>query len=172
LGISDATFGRGLVFCRNASEHQPYIIISIYLDCRVQKDLLQDVPLRVTAAELGHSVKDWFHEIDGTGVFTPPMRQHRLGDRQSDGSNDLRDGSGAKTEHAHCIEHSLRCIVASGRGQGHHPMRLGERREAIADPLFRLVGNLDPAIAHVYALTLEAKQHRRRILNIDIEIGQ
>jgi hypothetical protein len=115
LGISDATFGRGLIFCRNPSEHQPYIIISIYLDCRVQKNLLQNVLLRVTTAELGHPVKDWLHEIDGTGVFTSPMRQHRLGDRQSDGSNDLRDGSGAKTENAHGIEHSSRCVVASGR---------------------------------------------------------
>ena len=51
-------------------------------------------------------------------------------------------------------------------------MRLGERREAIADPLFGLVGNLDPAMAHVDALTLKAKQHRCRILNINIEIRQ
>src|SRR6516225_3213564 len=74
LGITDATFGRSRVFCRNASEHQPYIVISIYLDCRVQKDLLQNVPLRITAADLGHSVEDGFHEIDDTGVFTSPMR--------------------------------------------------------------------------------------------------
>jgi hypothetical protein len=35
-------------------------------------------------------------------------------------------------------------------------MRLGERREAIANPWFGLVGNLYPAIAYVYALTLLA----------------
>src|SRR5450631_3934598 len=51
-------------------------------------------------------------------------------------------------------------------------MRLSECGEAIADPLFGLVGNLDPAIAHVDALSLKAKQHRYRILHIDIKIGQ
>ena len=55
--------------------------ISIYLDCRVQKDLRQNVLLRMTAAELVHLVKDRFHEIDGTSIFTLPMRQHCLGYR-------------------------------------------------------------------------------------------
>src|SRR3954451_11067377 len=50
-------------------------------------------------------------------------------------------------------------------------MRLSERGKAIADPLFGLVGNLDPAIAHIDALPLKAEQHRCRILHIDIKIG-
>ena len=172
FGISDPTFGRIWIPRRHPGEHQADIVAAICLDCRIQKDLFQNVLLRVTAAETVHLVEDWFHEIDGTGVFTSPMRQHSLGYRQSDGSDDLRDRPMAKTEHAHRIEHPPCHVVASGRGQRHHPMRLGERREAIADPLFGLVGNLDPAIAHVDALTLKAKQHRRRILHIDIEIGQ
>jgi hypothetical protein len=126
----------------------------------------------MTAAQTVHFVEHWFHEIYYTGVFTSPMRQHSLRHRQSHSSNDLRDGSVAETEPAHSIKHSAGNVVASGRGQRHHPMRLSERGEAIADPLFGLVGNLDPAIAHVDALSLKAKQHRCRILHIDIKIGQ
>src|SRR6185437_8084625 len=128
--------------------------------------------LRVTATETIHLVEDWLHEIDGTGIFTSPMRQHSLGYGQRYRYNDLRDGSTAKTEHAHSIEHSMGHVVAPGRGQRHQPMRLRERGEAVADPMFRLVGDLDPAVAHVDALTFKAKQHRRSILHIDIEIGQ
>jgi hypothetical protein len=41
-----------------------------------EKDLLQNVLFRVAAAETVHPVEDWFHEIDGTGVFTSPMSKH------------------------------------------------------------------------------------------------
>ena len=126
----------------------------------------------MTAAETVHFVEDWFHEIDGTGMFTSPMGQHSLRYRQSYGSNDMRDGSLAEAEQAHRIEHSAGHVVASGRGQRHHPMRLSERGEAITDPRFGLVRNLDPSIAHVDALALQSKQHRCSILHIDIQIGQ
>ena len=113
--------------------------------------------MRVTAAEMVHLVEDWLHEIDGTGMFTSPMRQHSLRYGQRYSSDDLRDGSTAKTEHAHSIEHSMGHVVAPGRGQRHQPMRLRERGEAIADSMFRLVGDLDPAVTHIDALTLKAK---------------
>jgi hypothetical protein len=58
----------------------------------------------VTSSETVHPVEDWFHEIDGTGVFTSPIRQHTLRYGQSYSSNDLRDGSVAKTERTHRIK--------------------------------------------------------------------
>jgi hypothetical protein len=63
--------------------------------------LLQNVLLRVTSSETVHPVEDWFHEIDGTGVFISPIRQHTLRYGQSYNSN---DGSVAKTERAHRIK--------------------------------------------------------------------
>jgi hypothetical protein len=54
--------------------------------------------------------------------------------RHGNGSDDLRNSSGTTTEHAHRIEHSIRCGVASGCSQRHHR----ECREAIANPLFGL----------------------------------
>jgi len=133
--------------------------------------LLQNVLLRVTAAETVHRVEDWFHEIDGTGVFTSPMRKHSLRHGQSYSPDDLGDSSVAKTELSHRIKHSPCHVVTSGRGERHHPMRLSKRGEVITDSLFGLVGNLDPAIAHVDALSLKAKQHRCGVLHIDVEIG-
>ena len=58
----------------------------------------------MTSSETVHPVEDWFHEIDGTGVFTSPIRQHTLRYGQSYSSNDLRDGSVAKTERAQRIK--------------------------------------------------------------------
>src|SRR5262249_23183309 len=68
-------------------------------------------------------------------------------------------------------EHALRRIVAAGRGQRHQPMWQRERRAAIADPLFGLVGKLDPAIADGHTVALKPKEHRCGILNIDMEVG-
>ena len=78
LGVSDPTFGRSWALRCNASEHQANIVAAVCLDRRVQKDLLENILLRVTAAQAVHLVEDWCHEIDGAGVFASPMRQHRL----------------------------------------------------------------------------------------------
>ena len=133
--------------------------------------MLQHVLLCVTTAETVHLIKDRLHEVDGTAMLTAAMRQHGLRYGYCYRSNDTRDGSLTKTKHAHRIEHSTGRTVAPGRGQRHHPMRLSERGEAITDSLLCLVGNLDPAVAHIDALTLKSKQHGCGILHIDIEIG-
>jgi hypothetical protein len=50
-------------------------------------------------------------------------------------------------------------------------MRLGEGRERVADALFRLVGQLDPAIAARNTLAFQPPQHRGGVLHVDVEIG-
>ena len=112
FGISDLAFGRSWKPRRNPSEHQADVVSAIGLDCRIQKELLQNVLLRMTTAETVHSVQHWFHEIHCTGVFTSPMGQHSFGHRQSYRSYDLRDGSVAETEKAHRIKHSAGRVVA------------------------------------------------------------
>jgi hypothetical protein len=168
FGISDPVFGRSWISRCHPSEHQANIVSAIGLDSGIEKDLLQNVLLRMTAAETVHSPERWFHEVHCTGVFTSPMGQHSLGYGQSYTFDDLRDGSVAAAKQAHCIKQSAGHVVASGRGQRHHPVRLRERREAITDPRFGLVRNFDPSIAHVDALTFQSKQHRCSILHIDI----
>jgi hypothetical protein len=168
FGISDPAFGRSRISRRHPSKHQADTVSAIGLDRGIEKDLLQKVLLRVAAAETVHSPKHWFHEVHCTGVFTSPMGQHSLGYGQSYTSDDLRDGSVAATERSHRVKQSAGHVVASGRGERHHPVRLSERGEAITDPLFSLVRNLDPSIAYVDALTFQSKQHRCSILHIDI----
>jgi len=126
LGVSDPPLWRGLVFRSDTRQHQADIVAAICLDGRVEKQLLENVPLRVAAAELIDLVQDRLHELDRTGMFAPPMRQHRLRDWQSDLADGPRDRARAKTECAHALEHASGRVVASGGGERHHPVRLGE----------------------------------------------
>ena len=91
---------------------------------------------------------------------------------QCNAPDNARNGSVTMTGRAHGCKHALRRLVSPRRRERHHPMRLGECRETIADALLGLLRDLDPAIPHIDPVTLEAKQHRGRILHIDVEIRQ
>ena len=118
-----------------------------------------------------HVVEHRPHQLDRAGILTAPMRQHRLADWERDVADDRGDGFAAVAERTHRVEHALRRLVAAGRGECHQPMRQRERRSAIADPLFGLVGKLDPAIADAYVMALQPEEHRRGILDVDMEVG-
>ena len=103
----------------------------------------------------------------------PPLSvgQHRRRHRQGDLPNQPGDGLLARGELAHGRQHRRAAAFAAGGGQRHHPMRQGKRRLAIADPSLRLVGDLGPAIADIYSVAMQPKQHRRGVLHVDVEIG-
>lgn len=68
------------------------------------------------------------------------------------------------------VEQAVRCQPPPIGGQRHHPMRQGERRQAVANPGLGLVGQLDLTAVDVDAAQLEAEQHRRRVLHVDVEV--
>ncbi len=155
----------------DAREDQTNVVRAPGLHRRVEEELVEHVLLRVAAAEAMHVSEHRPHQFDHTRILTAPMRQHGLADGQCDIADDRSNGFAAAAERAHGLEHALRRIVAAGRGQSHQPMRQRERRAAIADPIFGLVGKLDPAIADGHLVPLQPKQHRGGILNVDMEVG-
>src|SRR5215475_4590731 len=78
LRLADPMLGRNRVLCRHASKDQANIVVAVCLDRRVEKELFQNILLRVTATQTVHVVEDGFHEMDRVGIFTASMRQYRL----------------------------------------------------------------------------------------------
>src|SRR5262245_44703461 len=60
--------------------------------------------------------------------------------------------------------------MAAACRETHHPMRQRKYRPAIANSIYGLFGDLNPAISNGNALPFEAEEHRRCILNVDVEI--
>src|SRR5262245_21472075 len=61
-------------------------------------------------------------------------------------------------------------IIAAACCETNHPMQERKYRPAIADSIYGLVRDLDPAISNGNALPFQAEEHRRCILNVDVEI--
>src|SRR5688572_19281870 len=97
-------------------------------------------------------------------MLAATVRQHRF----AHGARDLAHHRNGMVLHAR--QHGLRRGVPPGGRKRHHPVRQRECRQAIADPRLGEVRDLAPAIADVDPVALEAKEHRRRILDIDVEV--
>ncbi len=95
-----------------------------------------------------------------------------LGDRQHVVAHERGNGAATVGEGAHGLDHALCRGGAAGCGQRHQPVRQREGRHAVADPCFGLVGKFLPTIADIDAEALQAKEHGRRVLHIDVDVGR
>ena len=127
-------------------------------------------------------------------VWLPPkavhFAQHRAHQRQRLGMAPLGMGQLCLGNRQHAIAHD-RCHRASslaigaqrlyhapGRAgaivgnEGHHPVRQREGGLAVADARLGLVGQFLPARTDVHTQPLQAKQHGRGVLHVDVHVGR
>jgi hypothetical protein len=155
---------------RRALQQQPRILDQSSLHRGVEVELLQHLLLRMAAAEPVQRAERRPQRRDRLRMASLPVRQHRAAGRQRRLAQDRGVGGVAAPGFLDRGQQALRGRLAARRGERHHPVRLGEGGERVADPRLRLVRQLRPARAGRHALPFQPPQHGRGVLHVDVEI--